>query len=249
VFEPTAPTAPTAGPALTAETLGVFGTNCVILGDRSRGEAVIVDPAQGSDEAVPVLLAALGLHPVAILLTHGHFDHLWTAPVLAREHGVPVHLHPDDRWLWDSPSAAFGPGGDEFVAGFGFGPWDTSGVDLVPLVDGQRLRLAGLDLSVHHTPGHTPGHVTFATDDLAGCRVELGSELLAAPGRVLLSGDLLFAGSIGRTDQVGGDPERIVRSLAETLDRNDDATLVIPGHGPATTIGIERATNPYIERR
>jgi hydroxyacylglutathione hydrolase len=240
---------PKSGTALTAAPLGVWGTNCVVLGDRSRGEAIVVDPGQGGEEAVPAILERLGLRPVAILLTHGHFDHLWTAPTLARAHGIPVHLHPDDTWLWEAPPAAFGPDGDALAAEFGFSDWDTRDVEVVALADGQRLELAGIRLAVHHTPGHTPGHVTFTTDDLAGRPVELAGQPLAAPGQVLLSGDLLFAGSIGRTDRVGGDAQRIVRSLSETMDRHDDATLVIPGHGSWTTVGVERATNPFTERR
>ncbi len=244
---PTAPTRP--GPALVAEPLGAWATNCAVLGDRSRGEAVVVDPGQGASEAVPVLLEQLALRPVAILLTHGHLDHLWAAPDLARTYDVPVHLHPHDTWLWASPPAAFGPGGDALAAGFGFAGWDTSGVEVAALSDGQRLTLAGIDLAVHHTPGHTPGHVTFTTDDLAGHPVELDGRTLDAPARVLLSGDLLFAGSIGRTDLAGGDPQAMMRSLAHTMASHDDTTLVIPGHGPATTVGDERTSNPFLEER
>jgi hydroxyacylglutathione hydrolase len=243
------PTAPTLGPALLAAPLGAWATNCSILGDLSLEEAVVVDPGQGAEEAVPALLDRLGLRPVAILLTHGHLDHLWAAPSLARGYGIPVHLHPDDAWLWASPPAAFGPGGDDLAAGFGFAGWDIDGVEVAPLSDGQRLTLAGIELSVHHTPGHTPGHVTFTTGDLAGRRVELDGRSLDAPEQVLLAGDLLFAGSIGRTDLAGGDPPAMMRSLARTMADHGDATLVIPGHGPATTVATERASNPFLEER
>jgi hydroxyacylglutathione hydrolase len=243
------PTAPTPGPALLAVPLGAWATNCAILGDRSRGEAVLVDPGQGALEAVPGLLERLELRPVAILLTHGHLDHLWAAPDLARTYDIPVHLHPEDGWLWTSPPAAFGPGGDALASGFGFAGWDTGGVEVVPLADGQRLELAGVTLRAHHTPGHTPGHVTFTTGDLAGRPVELDGRSLDAPAEVLLAGDLLFAGSIGRTDLAGGDPQAMMRSLAETMAQHDDATLVIPGHGPGTTVGHERASNPFLEER
>jgi hydroxyacylglutathione hydrolase len=236
------------GRVLEAARLGAWATNCVVLGDRSTGEAVIVDPGQQGEEAVPILLERVGLRASAILLTHGHLDHLWAAPVLARTLDVPVHLHPDDGWLWARPEEAFGPQGAQLAAGFGFGGWDVGGVDLRPLADGQRLTLAGLSIDVHHTPGHTPGHVMFTTEDLAGGQIRLDGRALQAGGPVMLSGDLLFAGSIGRTDLAGGDPGAMARSLAACMAGCTDVTLVIPGHGDATTIGDERRSNPFLPR-
>lgn len=231
---------------LEAAALGAWATNCAVLGDRSTGEAVIVDPGQHGEQAVPLLLERVGLTASAILLTHAHLDHLWAAPALARALDVPVHLHPDDGWLWTRPEDAFGPQGASLAAGYGFTDWDVAGVDLRPLSDGQRLELAGLRIDVHHTPGHTPGHVVFTTDDLAGATLRLDERVLEAPGSVLLAGDLLFAGSIGRTDLAGGDPAAMARSLAACMAGCTDATLVIPGHGDATTIGVERSTNPFL---
>jgi len=235
-----------AGPVLEAARLGVWATNCIVLGDRATGEAVVVDPGQHATQAVPILLERVGLRAVSILLTHAHIDHLWAAPELARALDVPVHLHPDDQWLWQRPEDAFGPQGAQLAAGFGFGGWDVAGVDLRPLIDGQRLDLAGLHIDVHHTPGHTPGHVVFVTEDLAGAPLRLDERPLVAAGAVLLSGDLLFAGSIGRTDLAGGDPVAMSRSLASCMARCSDDTLVIPGHGDATTIGEERGSNPFL---
>lgn len=236
----------TTGPVLEAARLGQWATNCVVLGDRSTGEAVVVDPGQHGAESVPVLLERVGLRAVAILLTHAHLDHLWAAPALARTLDIPVHLHPEDAWLWQRPADAFGPQGEQLAAGFGFTDWDVSGVELRPLHHGQRLEVAGLRLDVHHTPGHTPGHVVYTTDDLAGAEIHLDRRPLTAAGPVLLSGDLLFAGSIGRTDFAGGDSEEMARSLAATMAGCADETLVIPGHGDATTIGQERVTNPFL---
>jgi len=236
------------GAVLEAARLGLWATNCVVLGDRSTGEAVVVDPGQNGEDAVPVLLERVGLRASAILLTHAHLDHLWAAPALSRTLGIPVHLHPDDAWLWSRPEAAFGPQGAQLAAGFGFTTWDTDGVDLRPLADGQRLTLAGLTIDVHHTPGHTPGHVVFTTDDLAGATLRLDERPLEAAGPVMLSGDLLFAGSIGRTDLAGGDPGAMARSLADCMAGCTDEMLVIPGHGDATTIGAERHANPFLPR-
>lgn len=236
------------GTVLEAAALGAWATNCVVLGDRATGEAVVVDPGQGGEQAVPILLERVGLRASSILLTHAHLDHLWAAPALARSLDVPVHLHPDDAWLWARPEDAFGPQGAQLAAGFGFADWDVDGVDLRPLAHGQRLELAGLRIDVHHTPGHTPGHVVFTTDDLAGATLRLDERPLDASGPVMLAGDLLFAGSIGRTDLAGGDPVAMARSLAATMAGCTDATLVIPGHGDATTIGAERDTNPHLPR-
>jgi hydroxyacylglutathione hydrolase len=234
------------GPVLEAARLGAWATNCIVVGDRSTGEAVVVDPGQHGEQAVPILLERVGLRAAAILLTHAHLDHLWAAPALARALDVPVHLHPDDTWLWRRPEEAFGPQGAQLAAGFGFTAWDVDGVDLRPLTDGQRLEVAGLSIDVHHTPGHTPGHVVFLTEGLAGAPMRLDERPLAAGAAVLLSGDLLFAGSIGRTDLAGGDPAAMTRSLASCMARCADDTLVIPGHGDATTIGTERASNPFL---
>lgn len=233
---------------LEAARLGAWATNCVVLGDRATGEAVVVDPGQHGERAVPVLLERVGLRAAAIVLSHAHLDHLWAAPALARDLDVPVHLHPDDAWLWERPELAFGAQGAQLAAGFGFTDWDVSGVDLRPLADGQRLEVAGVRLDVHHTPGHTPGHVVLTTGDLAGGTLRLDERPLEAPAAVLLSGDLLFAGSIGRTDLAGGDPEAMSRSLATTMAGCADDTLVLPGHGDATTIGAERTGNPFLPR-
>lgn len=231
---------------LEAARLGAWATNCIVLGDRSTGEAVVVDPGQHGAQAVPQLLERVGLRAAAILLTHAHLDHLWAAPGLARTLDVPVHLHPDDTWLWERPEEAFGPQGAQLAAGFGFSDWDVAGVDVRPLAHGQRLEIAGITFDVHHTPGHTPGHVVFVTEDLAGAPLRLDERPLEAPGPVLLSGDLLFAGSVGRTDLAGGDPVAMARSLAACMAGCTDMTLVIPGHGDATTIGEERGTNPFL---
>jgi hydroxyacylglutathione hydrolase len=239
-------TRPQRSTVLAARAMGAWATNGIVIGDRAAGTAVIIDPGQHAEAPLTAMLDALGLVPVAILLTHGHLDHLWSAPVLARRFDVPVHLHPSDRWLWDSPPAAFGPNGAVMAQGYGFGPWEVDGIELRDLSDAQRLSVAGLRFDVRHTPGHTPGHVTFVTHDLQGATLSLDDRQLDAPGPVLIAGDLLFAGSIGRTDLAGGDPVAMHDSLGRTMAGCSDETLVIPGHGPATSIGRERHSNPFL---
>ncbi|MGI8575812.1 MAG: MBL fold metallo-hydrolase [Egibacteraceae bacterium] len=214
--------------------LGVWQTNCYLLGDRELGRCVVVDPGQGGAEAVPPRLAERGVECEAILLTHGHLDHVWAVPELAEELDCPVLLHREDRWLWDDPAAGFGdlpPGTLE--AQFGL-RWDPSADRLEELADHQTLTFAGFRLEVRHTPGHTPGHCVFLWDE--------GDEPL------LLSGDLLFAGSVGRTDFPRSSTEQQMASLERVVLPLPDETVVRPGHMQDTTVGRERATNPFLRQ-
>lgn len=226
--------------------LGRWQTNCYVVGDRSRGRCVVVDPGEGAGERLPGLLEAEGTDCEAVLLTHGHLDHLWDAPRLARAWDVPVLLHEDDRWLWDAPLAGF----DEALAGqlramLGL-DWDPADEHLETVGDGQRLTFAGIDLTVRHNPGHTPGHVTYLATGLAGADISLRLGGAEPAEEILLSGDLLFAGGVGRTDLPRGSRPRLLRSLVETVLPLEDGVAVLSGHGPATTVGRERTGNPFL---
>jgi hydroxyacylglutathione hydrolase len=227
--------------------LGRWQTNCYVVGDRELGTAVVVDPGEHGEQRVPELLERAGVRCEAILLTHGHIDHVWGVPGLARSLDVPVLLHGDDRWIWDDPGAAFGVPSDLLVEQLGLPAWDPPTDHLEEVADGQSPRMAGITFDVRHNPGHTPGHVTYLGRELAAARVdfELGSFDTAA-GQVLFSGDLLFAGSVGRSDFPRGSAKDLLVSLAETVLPLEDETLVLCGHGPDTTIGRERATNPFL---
>jgi hydroxyacylglutathione hydrolase len=218
-----------------------FGTNCWVLADGPGSECVVVDPGIGVVPALEDLLREQRLRPASVLLTHGHADHVWSVTPVCRSAGaqVAVHVHPDDRYRLRDPLAQLAPELRAMLAGM-FGPeqrWQEP--DSVVALPGAgdapaSLEVAGLSLTVHHTPGHTEGSVVFH-----------------APGddaSMLLSGDLLFAGSIGRSDLVGGDPAAMAASLRDVLPRFDDDTLVLPGHGPRTTMARERATNPYLRQ-
>ena len=226
--------------------LGRWQTNCYLIGDRERGSGVIVDPGEQGERHVPEMLSQAGVSCEAILLTHGHLDHLWAVPTLARDLDVPVLLHPDDRWLWDDPAAAFGAPPELLAQEFGL-DWDPPTEHLDSVTEGQRLSFAGIAFDVKHNPGHTPGHVTYLGRELAGVPVgfPLGDVDVASED-VLFSGDLLFAGSIGRTDFPRGSTADMFRSLVDTVLPLEDATLVLCGHGPDTTVGRERASNPFL---
>lgn len=212
---------------------GMFATNCYIVAPHEGGPAVIVDPGQDDIGGVKEILAERDLTPEAVLLTHGHLDHTWTAQPLADEYGIPVYIHPDDRVMLADPLAGIGPGLGQFIQGQVF----AEPKELVEIGDGDKLELAGITLTVDHTPGHTRGSVVFG--------IEVDSE--NGPVDVLFSGDTLFQMSIGRTDLPGGNHQQLLDSIAAKLLTRDDSTVVLPGHGNATSIGDERRANPFLE--
>jgi hydroxyacylglutathione hydrolase len=193
-----------------------YGTNCWLLAADGAEEAVAVDP--GFEPAsVRSMLEAAGKRLAAVLLTHAHLDHAQSAGTFAGD--APVYVHVDDR-------SAF----DDYQGWGGMSPVELDAVrDLRTFVDGDRLDLAGFSIEVLHTPGHTPGSSCF----------RLGNDV------VYCSGDLVFAGTIGRSDFANSDPETMVTSLERFLTLPDDLR-VLPGHGPETTVGHERASNPYL---
>ena len=203
---------------------GAFAANCYVVAPARGAECVIVDPGQDAQQGIDELLVRYRLKPIAVLLTHGHIDHMWSVAPVCGAKGIPAYVHPDDRELLADPAKGLSLAvGQQLFGGITF----TEPDDVRELADGSALSLAELDFTVRHTPGHTPGSVTFGSEN------------------GLFSGDLLFAGSIGRTDLPGGDHQAMLRSLARTLTLPDD-TLVLPGHGPQTTIGAERRTNPFL---
>ncbi len=205
---------------------GSFATNCYLVAPQAGAECLIIDPGQEAEQGIEDIISQHRLRPVAVLLTHGHIDHMWSvAPVcVAKE--IPAYIHSGDRALLSDPARGLGLlAGQQLFGGLTF----TEPDDVAELTDGMTLHLAGLELVVDHAPGHTPGSVTFrATEE------------------VMFSGDLLFAGSIGRTDLPGGDHPTMLDSLARVCLTLPDQTLVLPGHGPQTTIGAERTTNPFL---
>jgi hydroxyacylglutathione hydrolase len=227
--------------------LGRWQTNCFVVGDREQGTAVVIDPGEYGEQQVPDILERAGVRCEAILCTHGHLDHIWGVPGLARRLDVPVLLHPEDRWIWDEPAAAFGAPPEVLSEQLGLPEWDPPTDHLEDVRDEQSLKFAGITFDVRHNPGHTPGHVTYLGREMAGVPVTfpLGSADQASDD-VLFSGDLLFAGSVGRTDFPRGSARALLASLAETVLPLEDATLVLSGHGPDTTVGTERAGNPFL---
>jgi glyoxylase-like metal-dependent hydrolase (beta-lactamase superfamily II) len=215
---------------------GPWGTNCYVVATGPGAECVVVDPGKDAAAGVADLVREHRLKPVSVLVSHGHVDHMWCVAPVAGTYDATAYVHPRDRHLLSDPMAAMSPETAGMLpallgADYSFAEPD----DVVELQDGQALELAGLRLVVDHTPGHTEGSVTFRTpyarDDVS---------------EVMFSGDLLFAGSIGRTDLPGGDPATMRRSLREKVLPLADDVVVLPGHGEQTSVGRERATNPFL---
>lgn len=227
---------------------GAFGTNCFVVSPGAGEECVIVDPGQDAEAGIEDILARHRLRPVAVLLTHGHIDHIWSVVPVCGAENIPAYIHPADRALLSDPARGFPAGvAEQLLGGLTF----TEPDDVAELADGATLALAGLEFIVDHAPGHTPGSVTFRLPAIGTAGPGAPGSDPAAAARadgepVLFSGDLLFAGSIGRTDLPGGDYPAILDSLARVCLPLPDETVVLSGHGPATTIGAERASNPFL---
>jgi hydroxyacylglutathione hydrolase len=201
--------------------VGPLQCNCTVLGDEASGEAMVVDPGDN----IPQILALLQKHKLQlkqIVVTHGHIDHVGGALRLKKATGAPILLNQNDLPQLEMMDVQAG--------WLGIEPPDVAPPD-ASAEDGMMVGIAGHAAQVLFTPGHTQGSIC----------------LHFAPESLLLAGDTLFAGSIGRTDLPGGDSRLILRSLHERVLTLPDATRVIPGHGPATTIGEERESNPYLQ--
>jgi len=221
----------------------VAGTNCYVLAQAAGEECLVVDPGVGVTGQLAELLLEYRLRPAAVLLTHGHFDHVYSVTPVCGSAAIAAYIHGEDRYRLSDPLSTVGP---ELIAMFEqqFGQKATwqEPTDVVDLVDEQLLTIAGLDLQVLHAPGHTQGSVMFALPQVPdGISAEVGVR------STLLSGDVLFAGSIGRTNLEGGDGAAMNRSLRDVVLPLADDVLVLPGHGPATTMERERDSNPYLQ--
>jgi len=211
---------------LTGFPAGMLACNCYVLAPRKGSDAVVVDPGQRAMGTLRRILDDNRLTPAAVLLTHGHIDHIWSAQKVADTYGCPAFIHPEDRHMLSDPIRGFGPRlGQMALSALFREPKQVVELDR----DGAVLDFGGFAVTVDHTPGHTRGSVVFRVDNHA------------------FTGDTLFKQSVGRTDLPGGSGNALLSSIVEKLLVLDDDTLVLPGHGESSTIGLERRTNPFLE--
>jgi hydroxyacylglutathione hydrolase len=201
--------------------VGALQVNCHVFGCERTRQAIVIDP--GDDAAdILAMLQRRGLRLARILATHGHFDHLLACRELRESTGAPFYLHPADRPLLAAMRRTC-------MAWLGFDPGEPPAIDGDVIV-GETIQVGDMTLEVRHTPGHSPGSVTLV--DRAGC--------------CAVTGDALFAGSIGRTDLPGGDMKTLLAAIRSQILTLPDDYAVLPGHGPASTVGAERRGNPFL---
>lgn len=258
-------------------TAPVFGTNCYLVSAAESGPCVIVDPGGGVADSVRSALTRFGLVPAAILATHGHVDHTWSAAALSQEFGVGLHVHAADAYRLADPFGSLedgDDGGSGLVRGLTSGPLGAalaeSGCAPADYQEPERvepflgdgadetvLDLAGLRIRAVHAPGHTEGSTLFLFEDapdpesvlpMNGSRFVTGAAAAQTRGTAV-TGDVLFAGTIGRTDLPGGDGQVMARTLGLVVSKLDPHTLVLPGHGSASRMREELVSNRFLAHR
>ena len=214
---------------------GPWGTNCYVAATGAGTECVVIDPGMNAADGIAEVIAQHRLKPVAVLVTHGHVDHMFSVAPVAGTYDATAWIHPRDRHLLADPMAGMSPDTARMMLGGDY-TWAEPD-DVQELSDSQTLEIAGMSFVVDHTPGHTQGSVTFRSPYAASDEIS----------EVMFSGDLLFQGSIGRTDLPGGDHAQMLTSLRTKVLTLADDIVVLPGHGEQTSIGRERATNPFLQ--
>lgn len=212
---------------------GPFQANCYLVAEGQGAPCVVVDPGMEAADGVRRAVEQYDLTVAGVLATHGHVDHVHSAAAVADAHDVPVFIHPADRQLLVDPTLAVSPDMVRMLVEM-YGTSDMIAPRHVrELAGGEPVEVAGLSFSVAHAPGHTPGCVLYGLE--------------TEQGPVTFTGDVLFAGSIGRTDLPGGDMATMATSLRDVVLHLGDDRAVLPGHGPTSTMARERATNPYLQ--
>ncbi len=213
----------------------MFATNCWVIANEARGECIIVDPGAsdmssissgGISDEINLIVSEEGFKPVAALLTHGHLDHTFSIKALADGYQIPTYIHSEDRRFIAEPAGILSP---EFASHLGSMQFSEPN-QVEALRDGAILEFFGLNIRAIHSPGHTKGSLMFMVND-----------------EVLISGDVLFAGSIGRTDLPTGSASEMRKTLVTKILPLSDDVRVLPGHGQETTIKLERKNNPYLK--
>jgi glyoxylase-like metal-dependent hydrolase (beta-lactamase superfamily II) len=205
----------------------MFATNCWVIASGEGAECIIVDPGMPDiSRDIEMIIEEHNLKPVAALLTHGHLDHTFSIKPLADGYDIPTYIHSEDRRFIANPLGLLGPGFAPQIEGITF----SEPHKVEELKNGSRINIAGMDITAIHAPGHTRGSLMFIVND-----------------ELLVSGDVLFAGSIGRTDLPTGSAHDMTQTLLKKVLPLSDDLRVLAGHGPETTIKFERKNNPYLK--
>jgi len=212
---------------------GSWATNAYVVAAGPGEPAIIIDPGQDSIAGIKEIIRENRLKPAAVFLTHGHIDHIWSVAPISAEFSIPALIHVDDRYRLADPAGSSFAAAREQLLAMTKGELELTEPDEVEVIEHNKsLNIAGLDWEFIHAPGHTQGSMVLRTN--------------RSGDPIAFTGDVLFAGSIGRTDLPGGDSQAMAHSLDSVILPMPDHTLVYPGHGPETTIGVERTSNPFL---
>ena len=212
---------------------GSWATNAYVVAQGPGEPAIIVDPGQDSMEGINEIIRAHRLTPAAVILTHGHIDHIWSVAPVSTQFDIPALIHVKDRYRLADPAGSSFAAAREQLLAMTKGELELTEPSDVEVIEvNKSLNIAGVDWEFIHAPGHTEGSMVIRTDQ--------------SGDPIAFTGDVLFAGSIGRTDLPGGDSHAMQESLENVILPMPDHTLVYPGHGSDTTIGAERETNPFL---
>lgn len=213
---------------------GPWQTNCYVVAPKSNSECVIIDPGQNAFPGIKAALAEEKLKPIAIFVTHGHLDHMWSVFPVANGYNIPAYIHGSDRFLLANPAAGLSEQTQQMLPEL-IGKEDifAEPQDVVEVRDHQSLNIAGIDFQIKHTPGHTAGSIIFQT---------IGDK------QNIFTGDTLFAGAIGRTDLPGSSPNDMNSTLLNVISKLPPSAKIFPGHGPSTLMETELKHNEYLLR-
>jgi glyoxylase-like metal-dependent hydrolase (beta-lactamase superfamily II) len=212
---------------------GIWQTNCYIVATERNAECIIIDPGFNCADQVDQIVQDFNLKPVATLLTHGHLDHMWSVVPVANGYDIPAYVHASDKHLLADPLAGISAETvamlSESLNGISF----VEPADVIEFNSRTRISIAGIEIDLIPAPGHTAGSTIFE---------------LCNDSQTVFTGDVLFAGAIGRTDLPGGSSEQMDETLKSVILQLSDESIVLPGHGPTSTMEIERVNNPFLRR-
>jgi len=212
---------------------GIWQTNCYVVASQRNAECIIIDPGFNCADQVAEIVRDNNLKPVATLLTHGHLDHMWSVVPVAKGYDIPAYIHTSDKYLLADPLAGISAETVAMLSESLLGVSFVEPSEVIEFNSRTKISIAGIDIDLVPAPGHTAGSTIFQMGD---------------DSQTVFTGDVLFAGAIGRTDLPGGSPDQMNETLKSVILPLPDASRVMPGHGAESTMEIERVNNPFLRR-